>query len=246
MEDLFDVQALRIQQPGKLLPDRARYEIFTADRRLLAAVTETEGHGRRRLLTGSVPDTRVLAVTTAAGQPYGSLIKQASEWITELRDPEGELVGRIRTGSTRRIYTLLDGQGQTVGTVTGDLALRHFSATAAGRREFAQIRKTWAGLTKEVLTPSDHYAVEFTGPVSALTEVADRSAASGPSSSACSRSPCSCSSSSGPIRSVPNPIGTPAALAIPTALRPASSTSLFFACATGGSPSAAPRRSMAS
>jgi hypothetical protein len=33
--------------------------------------------------------------------------------------------------------------------------------------EFARLRKTWAGLTKEVLTPSDHYRVDFTGPVSA-------------------------------------------------------------------------------
>jgi hypothetical protein len=163
VEDLFGVRELRIQQPGKLLPDRARYEIFTADRRLLATVAETEGHDRRRLLTGSLPDTRVLAVTAAAGQPLGALIRRASEWITELRGADGDLVGRIRTGGTRRIYTLLDDQDQTVGTVTGDLALKHFTATA-GRREFARVRKTWAGLTKEVLTPSDHYAVEFTGP----------------------------------------------------------------------------------
>src|SRR5271156_5911107 len=44
MEDPFDFQALRIHQPGKLLPDRAKYEIFNADRRLLAVVTETGGH----------------------------------------------------------------------------------------------------------------------------------------------------------------------------------------------------------
>jgi hypothetical protein len=31
---------------------------------------------------------------------------------------------------------------------------------------FARVRKTWAGLTKEMLTSSDHYTVEFTGPVS--------------------------------------------------------------------------------
>ena len=46
VEDPFDFQALRIQQPGKLLPDRANYEIFNADRQLLATVTETEGHTR--------------------------------------------------------------------------------------------------------------------------------------------------------------------------------------------------------
>jgi Scramblase len=165
VEDPFDFRALRIRQPGKLLPDRANYEIFNADRQLLATATETEGHARLKLLGKSVPDTRVLAVATAAGQPVGFLIKQSREWITEFRDPGGELIGRIRTGGTRRTYTLLDDQGQAVGQVTGDLALKHFSVTGTGGAVFARVRKNWAGL-KEMLTPSDHYAVEFTGLVS--------------------------------------------------------------------------------
>jgi uncharacterized protein YxjI len=53
-----------------------------------------------------------------------------------------------------------------VGKVTGDLALKNFSVTAAGRAVVARVRKTWAGLPKEMLTPSDHYTVEFTGQVS--------------------------------------------------------------------------------
>ncbi len=166
VEDPFDFQALRIQQPGKLLPDRANYEIFNADRQLLATATETEGHTRLTLLSKSVPDIRALAVTTAAGEPAGFLIKQSSEWITEFRGPGGELIGRIRTGATRRTYTLLGDQDQAVGKVTGDLALKHFSVTGTGGAEFARVRKTWAGLTKKMLTPSDHYTVEFTGPVS--------------------------------------------------------------------------------
>ena len=166
VEDPFDCQALRIQQPGKLLPDRATYEIFNADRQLLATATETEGHTRLKLLGKSVPDTRVLAITTAAGEPAGFLIKQSSEWMTEFRGPGGELTGRIRTGDTRRIYTLLGDQDQAVGKVTGDLALKHFSVTGTGSAVVARVRKTWAGLTKEMLTPSDHYTVEFTGPLS--------------------------------------------------------------------------------
>ena len=165
MEDPFDFPALRIHQPGGPLADRATYEIFNAGRKLLATVSETEGHTRLKLLSKSMPDTRMFAVTTAGGEPVLSIIKHASKWITELRDREGELVGRIRTGDTRRIYTLLDDQDRTVGKVTGDLALKHFSATTGDRREFARVRKTWAGLTKELVTLSDHYAVEFTGPV---------------------------------------------------------------------------------
>jgi hypothetical protein len=166
VEDPFDFQALRIQQPRRLLPDRANYEIFNADRQLLATVTETERHTRLTLLSKSLPDTRAFAVTTAAGEPVGFLIKQSSEWITEFQGPGGELIGRIRTGDTWRTYTLLGDQDQTVGKVTGDLALKHFSVTGTRGAAFARVRKTWAGLTKEMLTPSDHYTVEFTGPVS--------------------------------------------------------------------------------
>jgi hypothetical protein len=164
VEDLFDFSALRIQQPGKLLPSRANYEIFNPRRQLLAAVTEAEGHSRLNLLSKSMPDTRVFAITTAAGNPAGSLVKQARQWISELRGPEGELIGRIRTRATRRIYTLLSAQNQTVATVTGDLALKHFSVTNPAGSPLALISKTWAGLAKEMLTPSDHYTVEFTGP----------------------------------------------------------------------------------
>jgi hypothetical protein len=165
VDDPFDFLALRIQQPRKLLPDRATYEIFNADRQLLATATETEGHTRLKLLSRSLSDTRALAVTTAAGEPVGFLIKQSNEWITEFQGPGGELIGRIRTGATRRTYTLLGDQDQTVGKVTGDLALKHFSVTGTRGAVFARVRKTWAGLTKEMLTPSDHYTVEFTGPV---------------------------------------------------------------------------------
>ena len=166
MDDPFDFQALRILQPGKWLPDRAKYEIFSDQRQLLAIATETEAHTRLKLLSKSMPDARVLEVTTVASEPVVTLVKYKRERITELHGPEGELTGRIRATHTTRHYTLLDDQGQTVGKVVGDLALKHFSVTDADG-EFARLRKTWAGLTKEVLTPSDHYRVDFTGPVSA-------------------------------------------------------------------------------
>lgn len=166
MHDPFDVQALRIQQPRKLLPNRASYEIFNDQRQLLAIATETEAHTRLKLLSKSMPDARVLTVTTVAGEPVLTLIKRAKERTTELQGPAGELAGRIRATRTTRHYTLTDDQAQTVGKVVGDLALKHFSVTGPGGSEFARIRKIWAGLTKEMLTPLDHYKVEFTAPVS--------------------------------------------------------------------------------
>jgi hypothetical protein len=165
MGDLFDFQTLWVLQPGKLLADRARYEIFNAERQLLATATQTKGRGRLSLPGKPMPDSTVLDVVTAAGEPVLSLIKQNSEWLTELRDPAGELIGRIRMGRTRRHYSLADDQDQAIGEVIGDLALKKFAVTDSGGGKFAQVRKTRAGLIKEMLTSSDHYKVDFTGPV---------------------------------------------------------------------------------
>jgi len=163
VDDPFDFRALRILQPG-WLPNRARYEISNDQRQLLAIATETEAHTRLKLLSKSMPDARVLAVTTAAHQPMLTLVKHKKERFTELHHPGGEPAGWIRATHTTRHYTLLDEQDQTVGKVVGDLALKNFSVTDEDG-EFARLRKTWAG-AKEVLTPSDHYRVEFTGPAS--------------------------------------------------------------------------------
>ena len=170
MDDLFASQTLQIRQPGRLLPNRARYEIFDGERQLLAIAAETHARARLELFAGPEPDARVLAITTAAGTPLLTLIKYATERVTELRSPDGEPAGCIRATHLNRHYTLVDDQEQTVGKVVGDLALKHFGVSAAGGGEFARIRKTWAG-PKEMVTPADHYRVEFTAPVSAPARV---------------------------------------------------------------------------
>ncbi len=154
----FNSRALRIQQPGKLLPDRANYEIFDDQRRLVAIAAETEAHTRRQVLSKSMPDARVLAITTSGNEPVLTLIKHARERITEVQDSRGEPAGWTRARQTNRYYTLIDGQDQILGEVVGDLALRHFSITGSAGTEFARIRKTWAGV-KDMLTPADHYYV---------------------------------------------------------------------------------------
>jgi hypothetical protein len=165
VDDPFDFQALRILQPGKWLPNRARYEIFNDHRQLLAIATETEAHTRLKHLGKTMPDARVLEVATVASEPVLTLVKHKQERITELHGADGELAGRIQATHTTRHYTLLDDQDEIVGKVVGDLALKHFSVTGADG-EFARLRKTWAGIFKEKMTPSDHYRVDFTGVVS--------------------------------------------------------------------------------
>jgi len=163
VDDPFDCLSLRILQPG-WLPNRARYDIFNDQQQLLAIATETEAHTRRKLLSKSMPDARVLTVTTADHEPVLTLVKHKRERVTELLGPGGEPVGWIRATHTTRHYTLLDEQDQTVGKVVGDLALKHFWVSNEDG-EFARLRKTWAG-AKEMFTPSDHYRVDFTGPAS--------------------------------------------------------------------------------
>jgi hypothetical protein len=171
MEDLFDFKALMIRQPGKLLANRAKYEIFNAERQLLALAVASESHARLGLISKAMPNATVLAVTTPSGELVLSLAMRHSEWTTDIHGPANELIGRIRTGDSRRHYTLLDDQDRTVGTVVGDLGLKKFSVAGSEGGRFGQVRKTWAGLRKEVLTSADHYKVEFTGPVSQLVRV---------------------------------------------------------------------------
>lgn len=165
MGDLFDHRVLLVQQPGKVLANRAEYSIMTAKRDVLAVAVETEGHSRLKLMSNDMPDMRAFLVRSAGGTELLEVTKVTSEWITEIRRPGADLVGQIRTEGSRRHYTFLDGTGQTTAKATGDLGLKHFSLTAHPIGEFARVRKTWAGITKELLTDADHYRVEFTSPV---------------------------------------------------------------------------------
>lgn len=173
MEDPFDFREIHVRQPAKLIGGQATYEIFDTGRHLLAVAAEAEGRSRLQALTGLVPGTRVLGVRTAAGEPLMTLVKRDSDWAADLTDPAGQPIGRIRIGDTRRTYTLLDSRGQVLGEAAADLAVKHFFVTGAGGARIGEVRKTWAGLRKELLTSSDHYTVTFAGsppgPVRVLT-----------------------------------------------------------------------------
>ena len=165
MEDPFAVKELRIRQPARMLPGRARYDIFGTDKKLLAVASETEPRSALQAMAALVPRTRVLHVRSADGDPLLTLVKRDAEWLTDVKDADGQLIGRIQTGETRRHYTLFDEADQLAGQAVGDLAVKQFSITGPEGERFAQLRKTWAGLGKELLTSADHYTVTFTGPM---------------------------------------------------------------------------------
>jgi DNA-binding XRE family transcriptional regulator len=169
MEDPFDSQTLWVLQPGHVPANHAKYQIFDGERQLLAVAAETGRRSRINLISKAIPDTNVLAINTGGGEPLLTMIRQHTEWMTELRNPAGEVIGRIRTGSTRRHYTLLDETDQTVAKVVGDLGLKNFAVSDTSGGKVAMVRKMRAGLFKEMLTSNDHYKVEFIGPVPQFT-----------------------------------------------------------------------------
>ncbi|MGI8331191.1 phospholipid scramblase-related protein [Actinomadura scrupuli] len=169
MSDLFDFPVLRVEQPRKMLPTQVRYEIFNADNALLAVAAETDVRSRRKALLaarpGALPDVRSLVVSGADGAPLLTVEQQESRRLTLVRRPDGELVGAIRAERTTRHYTLLGAADQPVGTITGDLSLRHFVVSDDQGRRAALVNKKWAGLLAELLTTADRYAVEISDPV---------------------------------------------------------------------------------
>jgi hypothetical protein len=144
MEDPFAVKELRIRQPARMLPGRARYDIFDQARNLLAVAAENEPRSALQTMASLVPRTRVIGVRSAVGEPMLTMVKRDDDWIADLTDPDGQLIG---------------------GQAVGDLAVKQFSITGPEGERFARLRKTWAGLGKELLTSSDHYTVTFTGPM---------------------------------------------------------------------------------
>lgn len=165
MGDLFDLTELRIRQPGKVLPARATYEFFDTRRNLIAIARETQGRSRFEALANEVPSVRSLDVTTAQQQPVLTLVMRDLDWLARLTSPDGKLIGRIRVGETKRYYTLLDDEDKVAGEVSGDLSATKFAISGPAGERYAQLRKIWAGLGKELLTEADHYAITFTGQV---------------------------------------------------------------------------------
>ena len=111
MDDPFDFRELRIRQPGRLIPGKAKYEIFDTGRHLLAIASEEAGRSWKQTLARELPGTRALGVHTAAGEQVLTLIKRNSDWAADLTAPDGKPVGRIRIGDTRRQYTLVVNAG---------------------------------------------------------------------------------------------------------------------------------------
>ncbi|MCW2912308.1 MAG: Scramblase family protein [Actinomycetia bacterium] len=169
--DVFDSPVLRVQQPRKVLPTKAQYNIFNAESVLVAVATETDARTRRKALQAARPGSpllgaRALLLTTADGVPLLTIDKQTGQRVTAVRGPDGGPIGAIRAERTTRHYALLDAEDHPIGQITGDLSLRRFTVADGEGKRVARVSKKWAGLATEVLTTADRYNVEISGPVS--------------------------------------------------------------------------------
>ena len=139
----------------------------TPARTLLAVAAETEPRSVLQTMADLVPRTRVIGVRSAVGEPMLTLVKRDGDWLADVTDPDGRLIGRIQIGETRRHYTLLDEADQVAGQAVGDLAVKQFVITGPARRAATPgSARRGRGSGKELLTSSDHYSVTFTGPMS--------------------------------------------------------------------------------
>src|SRR5262249_14347061 len=136
VDDPFDFQALRVHQPGRFLPNRASYEIFNEQRQLLAIATETGAHTRINFPSKPLPDPPRAAAPRATTRRAAGLTSPRRGPHAAPPPPEGGGAAPPPPPPTTRHYTLIDGQGETVGKVVGDLALKHFIVTGAQGAEF--------------------------------------------------------------------------------------------------------------
>lgn len=158
----FDFPELQVREPRKSRGGRATYEIFAGGgRHPVAVAAETAGRSALDKVARVHPHERELQVATNGGEALFTLAVRVSDFRAQLTGTDDELLGAIRVGWNRRQYKLLDGDGQVIGEVTGDLAVKLFTVKGPDRPPFAQIRKTFAGPLKETLTSADHYTVTF-------------------------------------------------------------------------------------
>src|SRR5579859_6458483 len=112
--DPFNFAEVRIKQPARLLPGRASYEIFDDSKQLVGVATEVEGRSVIDKITKVLPESRVLMITTAAGDPMMTLSYQGAKWLAQLTDPDDQVIGTIRIAGSRRHYTLMDAEGAEI------------------------------------------------------------------------------------------------------------------------------------
>lgn len=170
MSDVFSSPNLRVEQPRRGPFAKSRYRVMDGDGTVLAVAAESNDRRRTETLRTVFPgksdlDARAVLLTTPDGEPLLIIDKAAGRERTEIRKPDGELLGAFVTERIGRRYLVRDGEGTRIGLVTVDLGHNNFEVTAEHGGKIAHVRKKWAGLATHLLTTADKYTVEIFGTV---------------------------------------------------------------------------------
>ncbi|WP_242891399.1 phospholipid scramblase-related protein [Actinomadura litoris] len=170
MREVFSSSTLKIEQPRRGPIAKSRYKVLDGDGTLLAIAGETSEKGRgeafRQVFPGkSDLDARAVLLTTPDGEPLLVIDKRRGREITEVREPEGDIIGTFVTERVGRRYVIRDGADGVIGAVAVDLPRNNFEVADAEGGKVAHVRKKWAGLATHLLTTADKYSTEIYDPV---------------------------------------------------------------------------------
>jgi uncharacterized protein YxjI len=170
MSDPFSSPVLRVEQPRRGPVARSRYKVLDGGGKLLAVADETGERRRAETLRSVFPgkselDARAVLLSTPEGEPLLVVDKQQGRMLTQVRRPDGEVIGSFRTERVGRHYTLRDGDDKKLGEIAVDVARRDFVVTDTEGARIAHVRKKWAGLATHLLTTADKYTIEINDPV---------------------------------------------------------------------------------
>ncbi|PRY00675.1 LURP-one-related/scramblase family protein [Allonocardiopsis opalescens] len=169
MTDLFNSPVLLVDQPKRFFVDQSEYHVFNGQGQRVAHVHEINLSAGMQVLRFMAESTtgfrRQLAVNDAYGRPL-FLIDKSWELFTattSISVPNGPVIGYIDQDFKllKSSFRLLDGYKRLVGTISGDFWGWDFALSDANGLEVARVNKQYAGLTAEVFTAADRYALHM-------------------------------------------------------------------------------------
>ncbi|OLT27532.1 hypothetical protein BJF79_11720 [Actinomadura sp. CNU-125] len=169
MSEAFSSPVLRIEQPRRGPFAKSKYRVMDGDGTTVAVADETDrrrGDAIRTAFPGkSDLDARAVLLSTPEGEPLLVVDKQKGRALTEVRRPEGDVVGSFVTRRVGRRYAVQDPDGTVLGDVEVDIPRNNFAVRDADGKKVAHVRKKWAGVVTHLLTTADKYDVEIFDPV---------------------------------------------------------------------------------
>ncbi|QFG21942.1 phospholipid scramblase-related protein [Actinomadura sp. WMMB 499] len=169
MSEAFSSPVLKVEQPRRGPFAKSKYRVMDGDGTTVAVADETErrrGDALRTAFPGkSDLDARAVLLSTPEGEPLLVVDKQKGRALTEVRRPDGDVVGAFVTERVGRRYALHDPDGTVLGDVDVDIPRNNFAVRDANGTKVAHARKKWAGVVTHLLTTADKYEVEIFDPV---------------------------------------------------------------------------------